>query len=215
MTIRVVVADDQTVVREALEAMLGLQDDLDVVGTAPNGQAAVETAQRESADVVLMDLNMPVLDGADATARLRELAPEINVLVLTTYGDDVSILRALDAGARGYLTKDAGREQISAAIRSVAAGQAVLDPQVQSRLLQGMRAGTPAAAPTRPAGLTGREEEVLRLIAAGHTNRDIARTLVVSEGTVKTHINNLFAKIDVRDRAGAVRFAFEHHLGPA
>lgn len=215
MTIRVVVADDQTVVREALEAMLGLQDDLDVVGTAPNGQAAVETAQRESADVVLMDLNMPVLDGADATARLRELAPEINVLVLTTYGDDVSILRALDAGARGYLTKDAGREQISAAIRSVAAGQAVLDPQVQSRLLQGMRAGTPAAAPTRPAGLTAREEEVLRLIAAGHTNRDIARTLVVSEGTVKTHINNLFAKIDVRDRAGAVRFAFEHHLGPA
>lgn len=215
MTIRVVVADDQTVVREALAAMLGLQDDLNVVGTAPDGQAAVETAQRESADVVLMDLNMPVLDGADATARLRDLAPDINVLVLTTYGDDASILRALDAGARGYLTKDAGREQISAAIRSVAAGQAVLDPQVQSRLLQGLRGGAPAAAAARPAGLTAREEEVLRLIAAGHTNRDIARTLVVSEGTVKTHINNLFAKIDVRDRAGAVRFAYEHHLGPA
>lgn len=215
MTIRVVVADDQTVVREALEAMLGLQDDLDVVGTAPDGQSAVETAQRESADVVLMDLNMPVLDGADATARLRDLAPEINVLVLTTYGDDASILRALDAGARGYLTKDAGREQISAAIRSVAAGQAVLDPQVQSRLLQGLRTAAPTAAAARPAGLTAREEEVLRLIAAGHTNRDIARTLVVSEGTVKTHINNLFAKIDVRDRAGAVRFAYEHHLGPA
>lgn len=215
MTIRVVVADDQTVVREALEAMLSLQPDLDVVGTAPDGQQAVVTAQREKADVVLMDLNMPVLDGADATAQLRDLAPQINVLVLTTYGDDASILRALDAGARGYLTKDAGREQISTAIRSVAAGQSVLDPQVQARLLQGLRTGTTPTATARPAGLTAREEEVLRLIAAGHTNREIARSLVVSEGTVKTHINNLFAKIDVRDRAGAVRFAYEHHLGPA
>lgn len=215
MTIRVVVADDQTVVREALETMLGLQPDLQVVGTAPDGERAVAVAQRESADVVLMDLNMPVLDGADATARLREVAPDIDVLVLTTHGDDASIMRALDAGARGYLTKDAGREQISAAIRSVAAGQAVLDPQVQARLVQALRSGSPVPASARPAGLTAREEEVLRLIAAGHTNRDIARTLVVSEGTVKTHINNLFAKIDVRDRAGAVRFAFEHHLGPA
>lgn len=216
--IRVVVADDQTVIRESVAAMLGLYDDLEVVGTAEDGRRAVATAIAEQADVVLMDLNMPDVDGAEATRMLSERAPKVNVLVLTTYGDDESIMRALDAGARGYLTKDAGRAEIAGAIRTVAGGQAVLDPKVQQQLVQAamqrVETRVPAAAPTPPAGLTPRECEVLRLIASGMSNRDIAKHLVVSEGTVKTHINNLFAKAGVRDRAAAVTFAFQHGLGP-
>ncbi|HWC22540.1 MAG TPA: response regulator transcription factor [Flexivirga sp.] len=215
--IRVVVADDQTVVREAVAAMLGLYDDIDVVGTAADGTQAVSTAIAERAEVVLMDLNMPGMDGADATSELSDRAPDVNVLILTTYGDDASIMRALDAGARGYLTKDAGRADIAAAIRTVAGGQAVLDPKVQRQLVraamqQAQPTGRTVAAP--PAGLTPREREVLTLIASGMSNRDIAGHLFVSEGTVKTHINNLFAKAGVRDRAAAVTFAFQHGLGP-
>lgn len=216
--IRVVVADDQTVIRESVAAMLGLYDDLEVVGTAADGRRAVATAIAEQADVVLMDLNMPDLDGAEATRMLSERAPEVNVLVLTTYGDDESIMRALDAGARGYLTKDAGRAEIARAIRTVASGQAVLDPTVQQQLvraaMQRVETPAPAVASSPPAGLTPRECEVLTLIASGMSNRDIAKHLVVSEGTVKTHINNLFAKAGVRDRANAVTFAFRHGLGP-
>ncbi|WP_446663760.1 response regulator [Flexivirga sp. B27] len=217
--IRVVVADDQTVVRESVAAMLDLSEDISVVGTAANGEEAVATAVAERAEVVLMDLNMPVMDGADATSVLSERAPDISVLILTTYGDDASIMRALDAGARGYLTKDAGRADIAAAIRTVAGGQAVLDPKVQQQLVraamqqsQAPATGSVPAAP--PAGLTPREQEVLTLIASGLSNRDIAGHLFVSEGTVKTHINNLFAKAGVRDRAAAVTFAFQHGLGP-
>ncbi|MBB2891723.1 response regulator [Flexivirga oryzae] len=216
--IRVVVVDDQTVIRESVAAMLDLYDDLEVVGTAADGAQAVSTAIAQRAEVVLMDLNMPVMDGADATSALSERAPEVNVLILTTYGDDASIMRALDAGARGYLTKDAGRAEIAAAIRTVAGGQAVLDPKVQEQLvraaMQRSAAPAPAAPAAAPAGLTPRESEVLTLIASGLTNREIARRLVVSEGTVKTHINNLFAKAGVRDRAAAVTFAFQHGLGP-
>ena len=217
--IRVVVADDQTVIREAVALMLDLQSDLEVVATAANGAEAVARALAERADVVLMDLDMPVLDGAAATAQLQREAPHVTVLVLTTFGDEASVLRALDAGAAGYLTKDAGRDDIAGAIRSVAAGQAVLDLQVQRRLVQAavQRA---APAPDRhdgslaAAGLTARETEVLALVADGLSNRDIARRLVVSEGTVKTHINNLFGKLGVADRAAAMAFAFRHGLGP-
>lgn len=216
--IRVVVADDQTVIRESVAAMLGLYDEVEVVGTAQDGREAVAIAIAENADVVLMDLNMPDVDGAEATSMLSERAAEISVLILTTYGDDESIMRALDAGARGYLTKDAGRAEIAGAIRTVASGQAVLDPKVQQQLvraaMQRVETPVPAAAPTPPAGLTPRECEVLTLIASGMSNRDIAKHLVVSEGTVKTHINNLFAKAGVRDRAAAVTFAFRHGLGP-
>ena len=217
--IRVVVADDQTVIRESVAVMLGLQPDIAVVGTAADGAQAVQQAIAERAHVVLMDIDMPGTDGPTATAELAERAPEIGVLVLTTYGDEASVMRALDAGARGYLTKDAGRAEIAAAIRTVAAGQSVLDPGVQQRLLRAAMAGTGAGAPAAPAppadlGLTPRETEVLTLIAGGLSNREIARRLVVSEGTVKTHINNLFAKIGVSDRAAAVTFAFRHGLGP-
>lgn len=217
--IRVVVADDQTVVRESVAAMLDLSEDISVVGTAANGEEAVATAVAERAEVVLMDLNMPVMDGADATSVLSERAPDISVLILTTYGDDASIMRALDAGARGYLTKDAGRADIAAAIRTVAGGQAVLDPKVQQQLVraamqQSQAPATRSVPAAPPAGLTPREQEVLTLIASGLSNRDIAGHLFVSEGTVKTHINNLFAKAGVRDRAAAVTFAFQHGLGP-
>ena len=217
--IRVVVADDQTVIRESVALMLDLQPDIEVVGTAADGVSAVEQAITGRADVVLMDLDMPGGDGATATAELTRRAPDVAVVVLTTFGDEASILRALDAGARGYLTKDAGRAEIASAIRTVAGGQAVLDSVVQQRLVRaavgaaGVASGS--GAPKAPdLGLTPRETEVLRLIAASLSNREIARRLVVSEGTVKTHINNVFGKLGVADRAAAVGLAYRHGLGP-
>ncbi len=228
-TITVVVADDQEIVRDGLVTVLSLLDDVDVVGSAANGRQALELSRRVRPDVVLMDLRMPELDGADATAALLAELPETAVLVLTTYADDASISRALRAGARGYLTKDASREDIAVAIRAVARGQATFDRAVSARLI----AGLPDPAPTsdgppmpgqqppgqRPPGqrspdqrlaeLTRREQEVLRLIGDGLTNTEIAERLFVSTSTVKTHINNLFAKLQLRDRAHAVRLARE------
>ncbi|MEO6996884.1 MAG: response regulator transcription factor [Terracoccus sp.] len=224
-TIRVVVADDQTVIREALALMLDLEDDIDVVAAAENGEVAVERVLALRPDVLLTDLRMPVMDGAAATAQVAEQAPETAVIVLTTFDDETSILSALQAGARGYLTKDAGRGEIAAAIRAAAAGQSVLDPTVQARLVAAAvnRAATTATPTGPPAdvagpppvladGLTPRESEVLALIAEGLSNREIARRLFVSEATVKTHINNLFAKAHLRDRAHAVSYAYTHGL---
>ncbi|MDN5764572.1 MAG: response regulator transcription factor [Humibacillus sp.] len=226
-TIRVVVADDQTVIREALAMMLDLEDDIDVVATAENGAVAVERVLALRPDVLLTDLRMPVMDGAAATAQVAERAPDTAVIVLTTFDDEASILSALQAGARGYLTKDAGRGEIAAAIRAAAAGQSVLDRAVQARLVSAAvnrsavlasptapPAAGSAGAPTTSAvdGLTPRESEVLALIAEGLSNREIARRLFVSEATVKTHINNLFAKAHLRDRAHAVSYAYTHGL---
>ncbi|WP_433047284.1 response regulator [Dactylosporangium sp. CS-033363] len=214
MTIRVVVADDQTAVREGLALMLSLLDDVEVVGEAADGEACLELVARFSPDVVLMDLRMPRRDGVSATGAIRASHPGTRVVVLTTYADDDHILAALQAGALGYLTKDAGRVQIAQAVRAAAAGQSVMDPQVQQRLLaaavQGGAAPVVAAAPVD--GLTARETEVLSLIASGLSNREIAERLYVSEVTVKSHINRLFAKIGVRDRAQAVRYAYERGL---
>jgi DNA-binding NarL/FixJ family response regulator len=201
--IRVVVADDQQVVREGLVALLGLLDGIDVAGAAANGAEAVELVAQGNVDVVLMDLRMPVLDGVQATARITAAFPEVAVLVLTTYADDTSIATALRAGARGYLTKDAGRAEIGAALRSTAAGQSTFDPEVSKRLIAGLPAELPAGD-----GLTARETEVLRLIARGLSNPEIAGQLFISEATVKTHINNTFAKIGARHRAEAVRYAY-------
>lgn len=225
-TIRVVVADDQTVIREALAMLLDLEDDIDVVAAAENGEVAVERVQALRPDVLLIDLRMPVMDGAAATAQVAEHSPETAVIVLTTFDDEASILSALQAGARGYLTKDAGRAEIAAAIRAAAAGQSVLDPTVQARLVSAAvnRSATAPVANKRPTpgparvslastdGLTPRENEVLALIAEGISNREIARRLFVSEATVKTHINNLFAKAHLRDRAHAVSYAYTHGL---
>ncbi|WP_433888386.1 response regulator transcription factor [Streptomyces sp. CA-111067] len=207
--LRVIVADDQAAVREPLAAVLGLADGIEVVAAAADGSEVLAAVAAGPVDVVLMDLRMPVLDGIDATRRLSEEHPEVAVVVLTTFADDDSILAALSAGARGYLTKNAGRQDIIRAIRAAAAGQSVLDREVQDRLLATVRAAPAASAPGQPlpGDLTPREREVLTLIGRGLPNRAIAEKLFISEATVKTHINNLFAKADIRDRADAVRRA--------
>lgn len=213
MQLKVVVADDQAAVREPLAAVLGLAEDIDVVASAADGTEVLAAVAAGPVDVVLMDLRMPVMDGIEATRRLSEEHPEVAVVVLTTFADDESILGALGAGARGYLTKNAGRQDITRAIRAAGAGQSVLDREVQDRLLATARAKAPAAATEQaarqplPDDLTPREREVLALIGQGLSNRGIAETLFISEATVKTHINNLFAKVHIRDRADAVRRA--------
>jgi DNA-binding NarL/FixJ family response regulator len=210
--IRVLIADDQRVVREGLGMVLSLMKGVEVVGTAADGAEAVELARSVRPDVVLMDLRMPRCDGVEATRRLRTEAPEVKVVVLTTYSDDRSVLEALRAGARGYLTKDAGGEQIHEALRQVLDDRAVIDPAVQRHLIDAI-AGEPAPRPKLRDGLTPREAEVLSLMAGGLSNAEIASRLVVSEGTVKSHVNHLFAKIGARDRAQAVAYAFRHGLG--
>ena len=216
--VTVVVADDQSAVREGLVLLLGTLPGIAVIGEAEDGEAAVEAVAAKNPQVVLMDLNMPRCDGVEATRRIRASHPRTQVVVLTTYSDDDSIIAALQAGALGYLTKDATRAEIGRAVLAAAAGQAVLDPAVQQRLLSAaVRA--PAAAPAGPASadddLTPREAEVLRLIAAGKSNREIARALFVSEATVKTHVNRIFAKTGSRDRGQAVHYAYQHgYAGP-
>ena len=213
--IRVLLADDQRIVREGLETLLGLLDDVEVVGTAADGEEAVELAATTRPDVVLMDLRMPRCDGVEATRRLREDHPDIKVLMLTTYADDRSVIDALRAGARGYLTKDAGAKQIEQALRQVMRGQAPIDPAVQHHLLDAIARASDHSVPNEdnlPDGLTAREAEVLALIANGLSNAEIAAQLVISEPTVKSHINHLFAKTGVRDRAQAVTYAYQHRL---
>lgn len=206
--IRVVVADDQTLVREGLVTLLRLTEGLEVVGSAGDGEAAVEVSRRERADVVLMDVRMPRVDGVEATRMIVASLPHTRVIILTTYADDASVFAALKAGARGYLTKDADAREIRRAIETVHRGDALLDPSVQRRLLEGLN----APAETHPDGLTQREVDVLRLIANGLTNTQIAEKLFISEATVKTHINNIFSKCNVRDRGQAVAYAFRKGL---
>jgi DNA-binding NarL/FixJ family response regulator len=224
--VTVIVADDQSAVREGLVLLLGTLPGIAVAGQAADGNAAVELVAAAAPDVALMDLNMPGCDGVTATARITAEHPGTKVVVLTTYADDESIIGALQAGALGYLTKDATRAEIGRAIQAAAAGQAVLDPGVQRRLLSAAARPAEAAAPSGvarggaalPGGeddLTPREAEVLRLIAAGQSNREIARTLYVSEATVKTHVNRIFAKTGSRDRVQAMRYAFTHGYADA
>jgi len=218
--IRVLIADDQRVVREGPGMLVSLIDEVEVVGSASNGAEAVRLADAHRPDVILMDLRMPDVDGVAATADLRERLPSARVLVLTTYADDTAILSALRAGAVGYLTKDASAEQIETAIRAVHAGQTHLDPAVQARLVATVTSeGPPGPAPDQagragppPAGLTSREAEVLTLLASGLSNAEIAQRLFLSNATVKTHINRIFAKTGARDRAQAVRYAYQHGL---
>ena len=221
MTIRVLIADDQPVVRDGLAMLLGLIDDVEVVATAADGVEAVERARGERPDIVLMDLRMPRLEGAEATRQILDSVPETRVLVLTTYADDEFLFPALQAGARGYLTKDAAAEEIEHAIRALIAGQTHLDAAIQQRLVNAILnqpplapAGepTPASGVSLPDELTPREVEVLKLIAAGLSNNEIADQLVLSNATVKTHINRIFYKTGARDRAQAVRYAYQHGL---
>jgi len=211
-SIRVVVADDQAIIRDGLVTVLGLLPDIEVVGEAEDGERAVALAAAEHPDVVLMDLRMPGLDGVAATERIVRQVPGTAILVLTTYADDESILSALRAGARGYLTKDAGRAELAAAVRAVASGQSTFAPEVGALLVSTLTGGTGTGSAPAPASslsarfptLTKREVEVLALVADGLSNGEIASALFVSVATVKTHINAIFAKLAVRDRAQAI-----------
>jgi len=195
--------------------LLGFLPGVEVVGAASDGVEALDLARRLRPDVILMDLRMPRLDGVEATRQVRACCPETAVIVLTTYADDRSVLDALRAGAVGYLTKDASADDIRQALRQVVNGQAVLDPAVQRHLVDAI-ADPSAHARGRqaelPDDITPRELEVLKLIAAGLSNAEIAASLIVSETTVKSHVNHLFPKIAVRDRAQAVAYAYRHGL---
>jgi DNA-binding NarL/FixJ family response regulator len=230
--IRVLIADDQRVVREGLAMLLGLLPDVEIVGTVADGEQAVAAAVALAPDIVLMDLRMPRCDGIEATRRLREVAGGVQVIALTTYADDRSVIDALQAGARGYLTKDAGADDIEHALREVVGGRAAIDPAVQHHLVDAITTSrvpvppsvstspasgslgsvSPVPAQSTPGGLTPRELDVLVLIAEGLSNHEIAQRLVVAEATVKSHINRILSKIDARDRAQAVSYAFRHGI---
>jgi DNA-binding NarL/FixJ family response regulator len=215
---KVVVADDQTVVRDGLVTILRQLADVEVVGAAADGAKAVTLACEHAPDVVLMDLRMPGIDGIEATRRIRDCCPGTQVVVLTTYADDTSILGAVSAGAIGYLTKDASRADIHRALQAACDGQALLDSAVYSRLVATARmASAPWTAGPLPDGLTEREGEIVALVATGLSNKEIAARLFVSEVTVKSHINRIFAKTHSRDRAQVIAYAHRHRLssGPS
>jgi DNA-binding NarL/FixJ family response regulator len=225
--LRVVIADDQASVREGLVLLLGGLPGIDVVGAAADGEQALELVAEHQPDAILLDLHMPVLDGIGATRRLVAEHPDVAIVVLTTYVDDTSVLEALRAGARSYLTKDADRTDIARALRAAVGGLTVFDPRVHATLLAaasgaaappGGTSATPGPAsatrpPDPPDGLTQREVEILSLIAQGLTNGEIAERLFLSNHTIKTHINRIFAKTGSRDRVAAIGYAQRHNIG--
>jgi DNA-binding NarL/FixJ family response regulator len=216
--LRIVIADDQASVREGLVLLLGLLPDIEVVASAADGRQAIDLVAQHQPDAILLDLHMPVIDGIETTRQLTELHPAVAIVVLTTYADDISILTALHAGARSYLTKDADRAEIASALRSAASGLSVLDPTVRAALLAAATRNAPpdpAASilpEVLPDGLTRREAEILAMMARGMTNPDIAAQLYLSSHTIKSHINRIFAKTGSADRAAAVRYALDQHL---
>lgn len=203
--IRVLVADDHPIVRAGIVGLLSAAADIDVVGEAVDGLDAVRLAAELEPDLVLMDLRMPALDGAEATARIIDAHPTAKVLVLTTYETDEHILGAIEAGASGYLLKAAPEAEILAGVRSVVAGETVLAPSIAAKLVSRVRHDATSAAPS----LSPRELEVLRLVADGRSNPEIARTLFIGEATVKTHLLHAFEKLEVNDRTRAVTRAME------
>jgi DNA-binding NarL/FixJ family response regulator len=218
MTIRVVVADDQAMVRAGFAALLGAQPDIDVVGQAANGEEAVEVVQRTQPDVVLMDVRMPVLDGIGATRRIVDSGARESgrprIVMLTTFDIDTYVLEAIRAGASGFLLKDAVPDDLVAAVRVVAAGDALLAPSVTRKLIERFAAlpDTCSKSPPSLAGLTQREREVLREVARGSSNGEIASALFIAEQTVKTHVSRVLGKLGLRDRAQAVVIAYESGL---
>jgi DNA-binding NarL/FixJ family response regulator len=217
--ITVVIADDQHVVREGLAMVLGLMPDVEIVGSASDGAEALTLVERLGPQVVLMDLRMPRLDGVQATSRICREHPPTKVVVLTTYADDHTVIQALRAGACGFLTKDATSEQIRAALQAAVRGQASIDPAVQHHLVNSIARTAPLrwVPPDEsrlPDGLTPREAGVLSLISEGLSNAEIAQLLTVTEATVKSHVNHLYAKIGARDRAQAVAYAYRNGLAP-
>jgi len=215
--VKVLIVDDQRVIREGLATIVGVFPGTDVVGEASDGQEAVELLAAMSAqslpDVILMDLRMPRMDGVEATKAISERFPTVRVVVLTTYADDESVVNALAAGAVGYLTKDASREDIHRALDAAAAGLSVMGAAAQSALVGAAR-NRPQRPGELPDSLTEREAEVLGLIAQGLSNTEISETLYVAESTVKTHVNRIFAKTGSRDRAQAAAYAHRNGLVP-
>jgi DNA-binding NarL/FixJ family response regulator len=199
--IRILIADDHPVVRDGLSGIFGGAEDFEVVGLASDGEEAVELARRLKPDVVLMDLRMPRMDGVTA---IRQLAPAQRILVLTTFDADTDVLPAIEAGATGYLLKDAPRSELYRAVRAAARGEAVLSPPVATRVLRAARSDEPS--------LSAREVEILELVARGTTNREAAERLFISEATVKTHLIHIYAKLGVPDRASAVAAAYDRGL---
>lgn len=214
--IRVLIVDDQPLIRKGIATLLARKPDLTVVGQAGNGAEAVTQAAALDPDVVLMDLQMPVLDGVAATQQLSERGPRPAVIVLTTFRDDEHIFQALEAGARGYLLKDVDHRALAEAIRTVAAGGALLHPEITARILPRLRSGSPPPPPQRSDRLalfTEREAAILGMLALGRTNQEISDALAISVGTVKNHISNILSKLDVRDRTQAALWAQQHGLG--
>jgi DNA-binding NarL/FixJ family response regulator len=209
--IRVLLVDDQTLIRQGIAMLLELEPDLEVVGAVGDGRAAIEAVERLRPDVVLMDVRMPEMDGVTATRELHRRFPDIGVIILTTFDDDEYIFEGLKAGARGYLLKDISSEEMAEAVRTVARGEALIQPSIARKVVaefSRLAAGSPPA-PERsplklPGALTERELDVLKALARGMSNKEIAAALVITEGTVKTHISNILAKLDVRDRTQAV-----------
>jgi DNA-binding NarL/FixJ family response regulator len=217
--IAVVVVDDQRVVREGLSMVLGLMPDVEILGSASDGEEAIALVERLAPQVVLMDLRMPRVDGVEATRRITEHHPRTKVVVLTTYADDHAVIQALRAGACGFLTKDATSQQIRDALRAAVRGEAAIDPAVQHHLVNSIARTaplqwTPPDQSRLPDDLTPREAEVLSLIAEGLSNTEIATRLTVTETTVKSHINHLYTKTGARDRAQAVAYAYRNGLAP-
>ncbi len=211
--IKVIVCDDQAIIRDGLEMLLKLEKDIDVIGQAQDGAEAVTMVAKTPPDLVLMDLKMPGLNGIEATRQIRAGYPQVKVLVLTTYDDDEWVFDAIRAGASGYLLKDTPREEVIKAVRGTAAGKTFVDPAVAGKLLHQV-AGKPAAPSTQLTDkLTEREADVLRLVARGLNNADIALRLHLSEGTVRNHVSAIFAKLEVADRTQAAVIAIQYGLG--
>ena len=215
--IRVLVVDDQRLVREGIASLLDIQEGIQVVGQANDGQEAVEKAASLAPDVILMDVRMPVMDGVAAAAQIHRRLPACKVLMLTTFDDEEYIVKSLHAGAVGYLLKDIPAARLAQAVQLAHAGIYQLEPSVAGKLVgmlsaAGRAAADPAPAPAAAHDLTDRELEVLRHIATGATNREIADRLVVSEGTVKNHVSSILSRLSLRDRTQAALYAYEHGL---
>ncbi len=212
--VRVLVVDDDKLMRAGLRAVFSSDDQIEVVGEAGDGRAAIDSARRLAPDVILMDVRMPEMDGITATREVLQIAPEARVVIVTTFEEDDYVFGALAAGASGFLLKRTGPEELIAAIKTVAAGDALLSPSVTRRVIERMARDTPMAEPDedRLGELTARERQVLELLAAGLTNAEIAERLVIEESTVKTHVKRVLMKLDLRDRVQAVIFAYETGL---
>jgi DNA-binding NarL/FixJ family response regulator len=210
---KVIICDDQAIVRDGLEMLLKLEPDIEILGVADDGAAAVELVAKKTPDLVLMDLKMPIMNGVEATRQIKAKHPEVKILVLTTYDDDEWVFDAIQAGASGYLLKDTPREEVVKAIRGTLTGKTYVDPSIAGKVLRQASSHQTQPATLITSKLTDREIEVLRLIARGLSNTDIADRLFLSEGTVRNHVSAILSKLGVSDRTQAAVIAIQHGLG--